>query len=36
MVETAEGKKFAEKVWNEMVQVMEITESKVRSILAAS
>ena len=36
MVESKEGKQFGDKVWNELVQVMESTEPKVRSILAAS
>jgi NAD(P)-dependent dehydrogenase (short-subunit alcohol dehydrogenase family) len=36
MVESTEGKKFGEKIWKEMVEVMESTEPKVRSILSAS
>jgi NAD(P)-dependent dehydrogenase (short-subunit alcohol dehydrogenase family) len=36
MVESAEGKKFGEKMWKELVEVMETIEPKVRSILAAS
>jgi NAD(P)-dependent dehydrogenase (short-subunit alcohol dehydrogenase family) len=36
MVESAEGKKFGEKMWKELVGAMETIEPKVRSILAAS
>ena len=36
MVENAEGKKFGEKMWKELVGAMETIEPKVRSILAAS
>ena len=36
MVESAEGKKFGEKMWKELVEVMETIEPKVRSILVAS
>jgi NAD(P)-dependent dehydrogenase (short-subunit alcohol dehydrogenase family) len=36
MVESAEGKKFGEKVWKEMVDVMENIEPRVRSILSES
>jgi NAD(P)-dependent dehydrogenase (short-subunit alcohol dehydrogenase family) len=35
MVESAEGKKFGEKMWKELVEVMETIEPKVRSILVA-
>jgi NAD(P)-dependent dehydrogenase (short-subunit alcohol dehydrogenase family) len=36
MVESAEGKKFGEKMWKELVEAMETIEPKVRSILVAS
>ena len=36
MVESQEGRKFGDKVWKELVQVMEGIEPKVQSILAAS
>jgi NAD(P)-dependent dehydrogenase (short-subunit alcohol dehydrogenase family) len=36
MVESAEGKKFGEKIWKEMVGVMESIEPKVESVLAAN